>query len=303
MRAPWLLLIAALVGVARTGAAEPKMPAAYRCPVTTWVAPYAVAASQARLAGTFGDVSAGDALTHLDLQFWVPTPDGTVARVADRQVTDDAITGLRDWGHAHGVRVMLCVYNGAVKWDWPLAKGAFAEHRQEFVRALVAEMEHWELDGIDVDLEGPGSFDDDRPAFLAFMRELSGELRSRKKQLTVDSFAYKWNAPNQTWWAELFPLVDAVASMGYEETGATAPDWRSYADQKKAAGTYAARLQLGMPASRAAWRGNTNREQLQWVKQDGGVGVAIWDAQLRAPERRTPEGWTTLREIRGTAAP
>ena len=304
MRACCLLLLMALAVVTRAGAADPPpTPRPYRSPVTTWVPPYAVAASQARLAETFGDVPAGDALTHLGLQFWVPTAEGGVRRVGNRQVTDAAVTGLRDWGRAHGVRVMLCVYNGAMKWDWPLAKAAFAEHRTEFVRALVAEMERWELDGIDIDLEGPGSFDADKPAFLVFMRELSAELRARKKHLTVDTFAYKWNAPNQTWWAELFPLVDAIASMGYTETGATAPDWRSYADQKKAAGPFAARLQLGMPSDQATWRGNTSLEQLQWVSKDREVGVAVWDAQLPAAEWRAPEVWRTLREIRGEAAP
>jgi hypothetical protein len=303
MRTCWALLFAAF-GVAAHAAAAPAAVTfrPYRRPITTWVPPYAVAASRARLAETFGEVPAGEGLTHLGLQFWVPTPEGVVARVKSRQVTDAAITELREWGHARGIRVMLCVYNGAVKWDWPLAKAAFADHRTEFVRSLVAETERLGLDGVDVDLEGPGSFDADKPAYLAFMRELSGELRARKMHLTVDTFAYKWNAPNQTWWAELFPLVDAVASMGYDETGATAPDWRSYADQKKAAGPHAARLQLGMPSDKDRWRGNTNLEHLQWVGRDPEVGVAIWDAQLPSPEWRTPEVWRTLREIRGTDA-
>jgi hypothetical protein len=302
MRHCWLLVFALLGVLAQVDAAdEPKLTfRPYRRPVTTWVPPYAVAASQARLAESFGEVPAGEGLTHVGLQFWVPTLEGGVQRVGNRQVTDAAITELRDWGHSRGIRVLLCVYNGAMNWDWPLAKAAFADHRAEFVRNLVTEMERWQLDGIDIDLEGPGSHDEDKAAFLAFMQELSKELRSRKKHLTVDTFAYKWNAPNQTWWPELFPLVDAIASMGYEETGALGPEWRSYADQRKAAGEFAARLQLGMPSSKSQWRGNTNLEQLKWVAQDAQVGVAIWDAQLRAPEWRAPEVWQVLRGIRGT---
>src|SRR4051812_29150732 len=45
----------------------------YQRPVTTWVAPYAVAKSFERLKTTPG---VADALTHLGLQFWTPTRDG-----------------------------------------------------------------------------------------------------------------------------------------------------------------------------------------------------------------------------------
>jgi hypothetical protein len=290
------------VGVGRLSAEEtaPTFPA-YGHPVTTWVPPYAVGKSRAQLTAAFGDVAAKDGLSHLALQFWVPGPDGVVKQVGFREVNDAAILDLRDWAHRQGIRALLCVYNGEKKWDWPLAKNAFADQREDFTRSLIAEVERLGLDGIDIDLEGPGDFEADKPAFLDFMKGLSTQLRARKKALTVDSFSYKWNAPNQGWWPDLLPLVDALTSMGYEGNGLGAPTWRSYAEQKKAAGEQAAKLQMGMPSNRDAWQGNSALEQLQWVVKDAGVGVAIWDAQLPSPAWRTPEVWQQLREIRGAA--
>ena len=35
----------------------------------------------------------------------------------------------------------------------------------------------------------------DKKAFFDFIKELSFALKAKGKELTVDSFAYKWNAP------------------------------------------------------------------------------------------------------------
>ncbi len=271
---------------------------AYRRPVMTWVPPYAVAASLSRLKDRRDGAGPGDALTHLALQFWVPTPDGAARLVGMEEATPAAIAGLRDWAHAHGVRALLCVYNGAEKWDWPLARAAFADHRDAFIQSLVSEMERYDLDGVDVDLEGPGEFPRDMTAFLAFMTRLSAELRRRGKQLTVDTFsADRWNTPNQSWWPDLFPLVNALTSMGYEDNGQTAPEWRSYAAQRKAAGAHADHLLQGMPTDKESWRGNTALEQLEWIRKDGAMGVALWDAQLPAETWREAKTWRLLRDL------
>jgi hypothetical protein len=268
----------------------------YQRPVTIWVPPYAVAKCRKQLDENPG---VGEAITHLAMQFWVPTLAGDAELLNKWESNGQAVAELRDWAHSRGVRAMLCIYNaGSGKWDWPLAKAAFADHRDVFVNSLVAEVERHKLDGVDVDLEGNGDLDADKDAFVAFIAQLSKELRARGKHLTVDTFAYKWNGPNQTWWAELFPHVDAIASMGYEETGASALEWRAYAAQRDAAGDHAAKLQIGMPSSKAEWRGNTAAEHLEWVVKDGKAGVAIWDAQLRAEAWRKPETWHAIKTIR-----
>jgi hypothetical protein len=272
----------------------------YKRLVMTWVPPYAVAKSKARLTESFDGMGMKDALTHLGLQFWVPTKDGGIARAGrNGETSDAAIAEFRDWGGSNGVRVLLCIYNGARSWDWPLARAGFAEHPDKFIDALIAEVEQLQLDGVDIDLEGNGSFEADKAAFVAFIRKLSKRLHAQGRHLTVDTFSYKWHAPNQTWWKELLPHIDGLTTMGYEELGATAPEWRSYAFQKSAAGRRASRLMIGLPAGRNEWRGNTLAEHLRWLKKDGEVGVSFWDAQIPAEAWQKAEVWKTLGAIRG----
>ena len=296
-----LMLFFLAAGVSLSRGATNSFPA-WKHPVMTWVPPYAVARGEARLGESFGGAGMKDALTHLGLQFWKPTREGGLAFAGrSNEVNDAAIVALRDWGRTNGVRVLLCVYNHVGSWDWTLARAGFAEHPEKFATALLAEVERLELEGVDIDLEGNGALEADKEKFVAFMRRLSDQLHARGKHLTVDTFSYKWNAPNQTWWPDLLPLVDGLTTMGYEEIGANAPEWRSYAAQKAAAGEMSAKLMMGLPSGRNEWRGNKALEHLQWLKADGEVGVSFWDAQLRGEAWRTPEVWRTLGEIRGRA--
>jgi Glycosyl hydrolases family 18 len=283
-----------------TPAADAAEPApsfpAYKHPVMTWVPPYGIPKCKGRLNESFGGVQMADGLTHLGLQFWTPTKSGGVTYAGP---TDADVSEFVQWGHAHGVRVLLCVYNGAHSWDWSLARAGFAEHREDFVQALVAEASRLRLDGVDIDLEGDGSFEADKAPFLEFMRDLSARLHDQGKHLTVDSFSHIWNAPNAGWWKDLFPLVDGLTTMGYEELGAKAADWKSYAGQKADAGEGAAKFMLGMPAHKDAWKGSSAAEQLAWVVNDGGVGVSMWDAQLDSGAWIKAETWQALQKIRG----
>jgi hypothetical protein len=267
--------------------------------VMTWVPPYAIEKCRARLQEDFDSVGPKDGLTHLGLQFWVPTPEGGLAKAPKYAISDAVIGQFRDWAHQHGIRVMLCVYNYVDSWDWSRARAGFAQHRDEFVQAILAETQRLGLDGVDIDLEGNGRFDDDKDAFVAFVRELSGQLHGLHKQITVDSFCDKWNAPSQTWWKELFPLVDAINSMGYAETGANAKEWRAYAAQRAAAGPNAAKLLIGVPSGKPDWQGSSAAEHLEWIVRDGSVGVTIWDAQLQAPYWHTAAPWKALARLRG----
>ncbi|HXK20467.1 MAG TPA: glycosyl hydrolase family 18 protein [Polyangiaceae bacterium] len=275
--------------------------------VMTWVAPYAVAASKARLNESFGGIGMKDGLSDLALQFWEPLPDGSaVARVQRGGDTSDAaVLELRDWGRAHGVRVLLCVYNYNVAkeaWDWPWARSAFATHPEQFVSSLVAELTRLDLDGIDLDLEGNGALDGDKQPYLQFVQQLSTRLHAQGKRLTLDSFAYVWHAPNQSWWKELFPLVDGINSMGYEEIGAGAgvgaEAWRSFAAQEAASGDDVGKLMLGMPANKDEWQGKAALQQLRWLRDRGRAGMSLWDSQLDGAAWRTREAWLTVSEIR-----
>lgn len=270
--------------------------------VKTWVAPYAIEVSRQRLAERYGGVGPADALTHLGLQFWVPSAAGGLERSSRYGTIGNAqIATFRTWGQANGVKVMLTVYNGEWGWDWALAKNAFGANRDAFADALVAEMQALGLDGIDIDLEGAGMDPtaEDKAEYIAFIKALSKRLRPLGKDLVLDSFSYVWNAPNTTWWPELLPLVDGLVSMGYQEIGRGAPSWQSYAWQRKAAGKHAGKLLLGMPSDREAWLGKTVMQQLAWVLPEGRkVGVAIWDAQNPSAAWRTRAVWKRLKAIR-----
>jgi hypothetical protein len=273
----------------------------------TWVAPYAVKTSRERLDESFGGVGMKDGLTDLALQFWEPLPDGTGVRRVERgdDTSDAAVTALRDWGKAHGVRVLLCVYNFNVttqSWDWPWARNGFAGHPEQFANSLLTEMDRLGLDGIDLDLEGNGSLDGDKGTYLRFVKLLSEQIRARGKRLTIDTFAYVWHAPNQSWWNDLFPLVDGINSMGYEEIGAGAgggsEPWRSFAAQEVASGSYVEKLMLGMPANKDEWQGKPALEQLRWLRDRGRAGMSLWDSQLDADAWRTHDAWTLVSEIK-----
>lgn len=289
------------------GPAQNPNQAPTRRPVMTWVAPYAVKTSKERLNESFGGVGMKDGLTDLALQFWEPLPDGTGVRRVERgdDTSDAVVTELRDWGKAHGVRVLLCVYNfnaTTQAWDWPWAKKGFSDHPEQFATSLLTEMDRLGLDGIDLDLEGNGSLDGDKGTYLRFVKLLSEQIRARGKRLTIDTFAYVWHAPNQSWWNDLFPLVDGINSMGYEEIGAGAgggnEPWRSFAAQEVASGAYVEKLMLGMPANKDEWQGKPALEQLRWLRDRGRAGMSLWDSQLDADVWRTRDAWTMVSEIR-----
>lgn len=299
LRLPVLLSLSMLAISARAEeAAHDFRPC--RHPVMTWVPPYAVTKARTRLTPTEGAPDPAQSLSHVALQFWVPQRDGNVKLVASfDKISDETVNDWRDWCHARGLRAILCVYNGEEKWDWGLARDAFVTHRDDFVQAMLAELDRTGLDGIDIDLEGDGSFDGDQEAYLAFLQPLSEGVHQRKKQLFVDSFAYIWNAPNQRWWPSLFPLVDGVNSMGYEETGAQSKGWRGYSAQVTAAGGQVAKLLIGVPTHIDRWQENGVEEQLQWFVQADGPGVALWDAQFKGPAWKSVGAWETLRKVVG----
>lgn len=268
--------------------------------VITWVPPYAISQSYTRLQAMYGTSGPRKAITHLALQFWVPSATGRLTRAARYgTITNAQIQQFVTWGHANGIKVLLCVYNGEYSWDWPLARKGFKDNRTRFIGDLIAEMEARGLDGIDVDLEGVGDFQSDKASYMGFIAALSQQIRQRSKILTVDTFHYIYNAPNQLWWSNLFPYVDGINSMGYEDLGRNAPTWQSYAAQKARAGNNAAKLQIGIPSYLNSWQGNFLIEQLYWFRtaQAGQVGVAIWDAQFTATGWSVGQPWNYLRLI------
>ena len=171
-------------------------------------------------------------------------------------------------------------------------------YRKQFIANLVSETVRLQLDGVDIDFEGKGNRDTDKKPFFDFIKELSVALKAKGKELTVDSFAYKWNAPNQGWWKMMLPHIDALHVMGYSETGSNSAGWRSYHYIKTAAGNYSSNLLIGVPSHKSSWEMSSVQHHLEWIAKDSSVGLSIWDAQLKDPKWRTQEIWKTISRIR-----
>jgi len=267
----------------------------YRHPVMIWISPYGVAKARVQLANP----GLQRAVTHLSLQFWVPTRSGTVELIASSgEVSVALIDDLRSWAQAHGIRVMLCVCNAPEEWDWPLAKSAFAANRERFAQSLVDEMTRRRLDGIDIDFEGPDHLGGDKPAYVAFIKTLAKRLHLQGKQLTLDSLADDNSTPDRLWWPELFPFVDALTTMGYDAIGLSGAKAAAYSAQVSAAGKYGTKLQLGVPSGWDKWLGNSSSQQLEWIRRNGNCGIGIWDAGLQGASWRTKALWDIVDRIR-----
>lgn len=310
MRFTGVLLALALLFAPPALRAEPA-PAPAVSPariVMTWVPPYSRDVSWARLRAKYNGAGPAAALTHLGLQFWTPSPDGGLTRPTKFGTISDAeVRSYVDWAHANGVKVMLTVYNGVDGWDWALAKNAFANKRTRFVNALVAEMQRMNLDGVDVDLEGAplDPTPDDKATYVGFIKALSKAVRAHGKWIQLDSFHYIYNAPNQTWWPDLFRHVDAIASMGYEDLGRSAPGWQSYEAQRAASGGAAnmSKLIIGVPTYMESWQGDSAILQVKWFTgAQKRVGVGLWDAQDQAAAFRAAPVWRQLEKVKAGGA-
>jgi len=298
--------------------------AAQRAQVMSWVPPYRLEASRQALRHRAGAVDAGQWLSRLGLQFWMPTADGGLRYAShEEKVGDDEVAWFRAWAREHGVKLLLTVYNYDGKaWNWALARAAFHDHRAAFVTRLVAEMERLQLDGIDLDLEGNGALDADRAAFARFVGELSAALRRRGKLLTVDSFHSPCaNAPNMAWWPDWAGRIDAVHSMGYGDlyegsTETFTPEGSNAACMNgqpifrfswqtnwgKAHGYQPAQVLLGLPGGSYEWGGRTLVRHLQDAAAQG-AGICIWDLPAVRGEPGdarwgSEEAWAALKRFR-----
>ena len=162
-----------------------------------------------------------EGLTRIGLQLWNPSTDGRSLVFAPINKHGDLVTPgdvirFRNWAKAKNIQVLLTVYNNSQvieKWDWALAKRAFLNNRVDFSTELIKEMNKYELDGIDLDLEGEGNHDKDRSAYAIFIKELSLQLKAQAKLLTIDSFHSPCdNAPNMSWWGDWLGKVSLLPS-------------------------------------------------------------------------------------------
>ena len=272
---------------------------AFTGPVITWVPPYSVPECKTMVQRDFGGFGMKDGLSYLALQWWV-TDGPNIKQWGDVAGSgfDANVKWFRDWGKANGVMVTLCVVNHVGGWNCPEARRSFIDNRTAFVKSLLDEVERLGLDGVELDLECPVTpTANDSAQYIALVRELGAALNPKGKVVTVASYAAQYNAPNWKWWPELMKTAAAVTSMGYDEAGMNNPSGFKYSEQKKHA-TPSYKLMVGMFGSSESWQGNSAAEQIDWVVNDGQVGLGIWDGALGNATWESAATWQKLKKIR-----
>ena len=301
--------------------------------VTIWVPPYYISECKNTVDMDFGGIKMKDAITNLALQFWTPNPDnpGQVvfqpkyAGSSSSKVNDDNVRWFVNWGKTNKVPVILCIYNsmkqssGSEMWDWQLVHNSISStYRTSFVKSILAQVDKFDLDGVDIDFEGNDSKYDvdwlraDSTNFYTFSQQLADSLHKRGKIVNVAVFNDKWNVPGILWWQKLLKIYDGVETMGY--TSATAPISGSEAAHKyqydtlmtvaKQGGVDRGRkLMIGLPSDATSWKGTTLDANLDWLLKNGKmsdtstVGLCIWDAALKSSAWRTKAVWEKVAKM------
>lgn len=254
--------------------------------VTGWVPYYSQDVCLNNLNKTYGSVSPRDVLTSIGLQFWRPTSGGNLEIVSD---CADYIESFTDWGAAHQVKVYLTLFNNNGSWDWSVANYAI-QNASTFIPKIIKEMEDYNLDGIDLDLEGVGNLWDTNGEYEYFVKALYKELHAKGKDLAIDTYwGSSYGGPNPDWWNSLADSVDYIRPMMYQESN----DYLSMLNLQPS-GT---EVTMGLPAFENYWGGQSAAQNLQDCL-DLEVGVALWDLQLTASDWQTSEVWEKLAAIR-----
>lgn len=208
-----------------------------------------------------------DKYTHLDLAFVNPTPAAqvlapgglacapAVPENSSVMVSDPQLRALIVNAHRVGTKVIASL-GGAVI---PPCGGDWAELLQPRTRpALVANLidmvDRYDLDGLDIDLEGDLMTGIDKAGnYTPFVRDLADALHARGKLLTAATGSYPGGmVPDAS-----LPYFDLIGIMSYDQVG---PTWgtpggehSTYAQAQAdlalwiARGVPANKLALGMP--------------------------------------------------------
>ncbi len=153
-------------------------------------------------------------LTHINVAFENPTDaKGTLSFNAENKQ-------LITQAHAHGVKILVSIGGGSASEDKSMRARYFdllsTAKRTGFVSRLIAYINEHDLDGLDVDLEGPAINRD----YGDFIQELAAALNPKSKLLTAAlSKGYGGNdVPDNA-----LALFDFVNVMAYDATGPWQP--------------------------------------------------------------------------------
>lgn len=271
----------------------------------SWVPAYEVQESADSLLSNLGNGrTVAQTMDRIALQLWVPVEG---ALTLDRRANEADVRRLTALARQNDLQVLLGVYNaysdvGGSGFSWDRAKKAFAGDRDGFVQQIITEMEKFELDGVEIDIESErdGLSSQDRADYASFIVALAKEVHSRGKIITLSSFPGRWFGPNNTWWSDWAKIVDGVQSMGYAEVGKDGTqDWDSYRRQVSLwikAGGDPKKFLNGVSVYLKQWKGAPASDNLQGlfdVAETTGSGVAVWELSQKAHPEAVDPGWNS----------
>ncbi|TQF13022.1 chitinase [Myxococcus llanfairpwllgwyngyllgogerychwyrndrobwllllantysiliogogogochensis] len=215
------------------------------------------------------------AMTHIVVGRVTPNPDGTVNTQFDNDNGPAIARTLSTRAHAANRKAIIMVGGSGEHDGWVGA--ASNANRARFVSNLLAAMDSFGYDGLDIDWEPVEAAD--KPFLLALVRE----LRTARPDMLL-TFPINWinsNFPEDAdpWFLNLVPYLDQINVMSYEMTGPWGgwTSWYSSAltgesgthptsvasslNAWVAAGIPKAKLGMGLPFYGMAWRNITGPYQ------------------------------------------
>lgn len=151
-----------------------------------------------------------DNITCLNFAFIKPMPDGSLAKDS----TYDKLYQIVAKARPKKVKVVAAI--GGQYTDKTFSQIAKSEATMDkFVNNLVALVDKYQLDGIDLDWEYPQFNTDEPQKMLLLTKKLSAKLRPKKKILSMALHSKpKWGA---LFLDGLFPLLDYASIMAYDD--------------------------------------------------------------------------------------
>ncbi|GAA98201.1 glycoside hydrolase family 18 protein [Mixia osmundae IAM 14324] len=222
-----------LILAAKKKVANPKKAVSKEPVTTTSSAPTATATVRKLLRSAYYPDWSGDQLTpealdyskfdYLDFAFAIP--DSSFGLYFTQDDSESLLTRLVKNGHANGVKIMVSIGGWTGSKYFSVATQTKA-NRQVFIRNIKSMMDKYDLDGIDIDWEYPGSSGnsgniwaaDDTDHLYLFLKGLRASIGAAK-MISMAVTQQPWTGPNGSPLANISkyaPYLDRVLVMNYD---------------------------------------------------------------------------------------
>jgi hypothetical protein len=280
--------------------------------IIAWVPSWGSERWQPALTTETGPYTPANTLTGVAAQFFVCKEDGSVS--FDPTATETNLKWVKNYCKSNEIKFILCVHNNDGNsqhggWNWQLAHEAFGRNKDTHIDALVALVETWEADGLDIDYEGFEDEESYRAEYADFIKTLGRKLHAKGKTLSVDVLPYIWNQPNIEWIGDWIGHVDLINPMTYESGGESEYEWNTYKwqqDTALAAGYSHRQYMVGMASHLEEWgQGGLGTSVLAHIEENLSgdynahpAPISIWSGMFESRAWRTPQVWEALHRLR-----